>query len=228
MTAQTYQSDDGQLVQEPDQNVPDSDLLQPDLAPPVAETELVQPDADLATGMSMPDSAELGEPEADDAGDEDFAPVPADAGAPADSGPANSMDPDYPAFSAGGDDAEDTAVADSSAVVPEPVSPAFAAPESADLTGPPTASHLPVATTGTGEPWNEIQALFVDDPRASIERAAGLVDSRVEQFVQSVRDRQHSAQSAWQADGAGTEEMRVALQHYRAFWTSLEDFPAHD
>ena len=154
MTAQTYQSDDGQLVQELDQDVSDVDLLQPDFAPPVAETGLVQPDVDLATGLSMPDSAELGEPEADDAGDEDFAPVPADAAASADSEPASSMVQDYPAFSAGGDDAENTAVADSGAAVPEPVSPAFAAPESADLTGPPTASHLPVATTGAGEPWN--------------------------------------------------------------------------
>ena len=67
--------------------------------------------------------------------------------------------------------------------------------------------------------------MFVDDPRASIERAAGLVDDRVEALIQSVRERQRSMQSAWQADDAGTEELRVALQHYRTFWNSLEESP---
>jgi hypothetical protein len=33
-------------------------------------------------------------------------------------------------------------------------------------------------------------------------------------------------QSAWQAHDAGTEELRVALQHFLAFCTSLEDLPA--
>jgi hypothetical protein len=68
--------------------------------------------------------------------------------------------------------------------------------------------------------------MFVDDPRASIERAAGLVDDRVEELIKSFRERQHSMQSAWQAGDAGTEELRVALQHYRTFWNSLEDVPA--
>jgi RecA/RadA recombinase len=76
------------------------------------------------------------------------------------------------------------------------------------------------------EPWSEIQAMFVDDPRASIERAAGLVDDRVEALIQSVRERQRSMQSAWRADDAGTEELRVALQHYRSFWNTLADLPA--
>ena len=66
--------------------------------------------------------------------------------------------------------------------------------------------------------------MFVDDPRASIEQAAGLVDDRVEALIQSLRERQRSMQSARWADDAGTEELRVALQHYRAFWNSLDDF----
>jgi len=48
------------------------------------------------------------------------------------------------------------------------------------------------------------------------------VDDRVEALIQSVRERQRSMQSAWQADDAGTEELRVALQHYRTFWNSLD------
>jgi hypothetical protein len=73
--------------------------------------------------------------------------------------------------------------------------------------------------------WSDILAMFVDDPRASTERAAGLVDDRVEELIQAFRERLQSLQSAWQANHAGTEELRVAIRHYRAFWNSLEDLP---
>ena len=66
--------------------------------------------------------------------------------------------------------------------------------------------------------------MFVDDPRASVEVAAGLVDDTVEAFVASVKEWQHSLLSAWRKDGAGTEELRTVLQRYRMFWTRLEDF----
>jgi hypothetical protein len=82
-----------------------------------------------------------------------------------------------------------------------------------------------IISTGSGGRWPEIQAMFVDDPRGSIELAAGLVDDRVEALVMSVKDRQQSLRSAWAGD-AGTEELRMALQHYRAFWNGLEDLPA--
>jgi hypothetical protein len=39
-------------------------------------------------------------------------------------------------------------------------------------------SRPAVNTASAAGPWNEIQAMFVDDPHASIERAAGLVDDR--------------------------------------------------
>jgi hypothetical protein len=245
MTAQTYHSDDGQLVQERDQDDQDTDLTQPDTSLTAGEAEVAsadtdvpadmtmpesaelnETDLDLPADMTMPDSADVGEAESDDEGDADPASDPYGAEPSADLESAAPAVPDYPDFSADSNDAEDMAMADGSPAPPAPVSAPFEAPESADLTSV-TASHLAAGTTSAGEPWNEIQALFVDDPRASIERAAGLVDDRVEQFVHSVRDRQHSAQSAWQADGAGTEELRVALQNYRAFWTSLEDLPAH-
>jgi hypothetical protein len=73
--------------------------------------------------------------------------------------------------------------------------------------------------------WHEIQATFVDDPRASIELAASLVDDRVEAFVMFVKDRQQALQSEWEGD-AGTEDLRMALQHYRALWNRLEDIRA--
>jgi len=82
-----------------------------------------------------------------------------------------------------------------------------------------------IDSAGAGDRWHEIQAMFVDDPRASVELAAGLVDDRVEVFVVSVKDMQQTLQSAWQGDDAGTEDLRVALRRYRAFWNHLEDIP---
>jgi hypothetical protein len=89
--------------------------------------------------------------------------------------------------------------------------PAPAAPVAGDNVSPSTS-------------WHEVLAMFVDDPRSSTERAAGLVDDSVERLVVSVRERQHALLSAWQGDDAGTEEMRTAVQHYRTFAGRLEDF----
>lgn len=69
--------------------------------------------------------------------------------------------------------------------------------------------------------WHEIQAMFVDDPRAATELAAGLVAESAEALVLFVK-RQQSLLS--EGDDGGTEELRIALQHYRAFWNRIEDF----
>jgi hypothetical protein len=246
MTAQTYQADDGQLMQEHDQVVleshvmePEADLAvaEPDLAEPeadlaVAEPDLAEPEADLAVAepdLAEPDAdlaepeAPLAEPEADQTEHEDPTSYPANAAALPDHESAAASVSDYPGLAAHGDDGSDEpGMADGSPVSPSLVSVAFTVPESV------TESHSAGNAVSAGGPWNEIQALFVDDPRASIERAAGLVDDQVEAFIQSVREQQRSMQSVWQADDAGTEELRVALQHYRSFWNSLEDLPAQE
>ncbi len=72
--------------------------------------------------------------------------------------------------------------------------------------------------------WHEIQAMFVDDPRSSAEMAAGLVDESVQALVASVREQQDSLLAAWRVENAGTEELRPAVQHYRAFGGRLADF----
>ena len=80
------------------------------------------------------------------------------------------------------------------------------------------------ATATMSTRWHEIQAMFVDDPRASAEMAAGLVDDSIRAFTVSVREQQDSLLATWHGEDAGTEELRVALQHYRAFGTRLADF----
>jgi hypothetical protein len=76
-----------------------------------------------------------------------------------------------------------------------------------------------------GDRWSEIQATFVDDPRRSVTEAAGMVDAAISGFIDAVRERQESLASLWQDQGAGTEELRVALQEYRTFWTSVAELP---
>ena len=80
------------------------------------------------------------------------------------------------------------------------------------------------ATASLSARWHEIQAMFVDDPRASAEMAAGLVDDSVQALVASVRKQQDSLLAAWHGENAGTEELRAAVQHYRAFGGRLADF----
>jgi hypothetical protein len=210
-------------VAEPELAEPDADLAaaEPDLAEPdadlaVAEPDLAERDADLAE----PD-ADQPEPDADQPEHEDPALLPVGAVALTDHESATSIVSEYPGRGADAG-SEEPEKADSSPGSPSLVPEAFTVPE------PVAESDSAGNTASAGGPWKEIQAMFVDDPRASIERAAGVVDERVEALILSVKDRQRSMQSAWQADDAGTEVLRVSLQHYRTFWNSLDDLPAQD
>jgi hypothetical protein len=80
------------------------------------------------------------------------------------------------------------------------------------------------ATASESTRWLEIQVMFVDDPRSAVEMAAGLVDDSSQALVAFVKEQQDSLLAAWHGEDAGTEELRVALQHYRAFGTRLADF----
>jgi hypothetical protein len=74
----------------------------------------------------------------------------------------------------------------------------------------------------SGVRWHEILAMFVDDPRSSVEQAAAFAENRAEALVSSIKERQHSLLSGWQRHDAGTEELRIALQQYRLFCKCLE------
>jgi hypothetical protein len=107
----------------------------------------------------------------------------------------------------GSDDGRPSAVVSAPDAEPPPTRPAPVSGESAS----PNAR------------WHEILTMFVDDPRSSVELAASLVDDSAEALITSVKERQHALLSTWQGDDAGTEEMRIALQQYRAFWNRIED-----
>jgi hypothetical protein len=92
----------------------------------------------------------------------------------------------------------------------------------------PAASGAPAAG-GPGIPaaalseqqWPAIQAMFVDDPKGSVQRAAAAADEVVKALVASIEREQAALNTAWEND-ASTEDLRTALQQYRAFCGRLE------
>jgi hypothetical protein len=67
----------------------------------------------------------------------------------------------------------------------------------------------------TPQRWSEIMVAFVDDPRGSVKMAVDAVDEAIDEFVNSVRARQHDLAATWQSAGADTEQLRTALREYR-------------
>jgi len=131
--------------------------------------------------------------------------------------------------------AEDPVVPDQDSAVPDQDQTTLesAAPDGADaVAGPqPGADRGSVpGSNGVREDgsasarWPAIQSMFVDDPRASVELAAGLTDDSVQALMATVKERQQALLSAWQGNGTGTEELRTALQAYRAFWNRVDTF----
>jgi hypothetical protein len=105
---------------------------------------------------------------------------------------------------------------------PQPVAMTVSAPDAEPESVPesPAAS----ATASVSTRWHEIQVMFVDDPRSAVELAAGLTGDSIQALVAFVKEQQDSLLAAWHGEDAGTEELRVALQHYRAFGIRLADF----
>jgi len=70
--------------------------------------------------------------------------------------------------------------------------------------------------------WNEIQGRFVDEPRSSVQQADALVSEVVEKITQMFADEHSGLESQWnQGKDISTEDLRLALQHYRAFFNRL-------
>jgi hypothetical protein len=89
------------------------------------------------------------------------------------------------------------------------------------------ASEGRVAGSGAaarGGQWSEIKAMFVDDPRASVNLASGLVDQVIEDLAAAVRKRHDRLFSSWQNadDATGTEQLRRAFQGYQDLYEQLD------
>jgi hypothetical protein len=73
------------------------------------------------------------------------------------------------------------------------------------------------------QPWPAIQAMFVDDPRGSVLRAAAAADEVLKAFVASLEREQAALRFSWEnGSDTTTEDLRTALQRYRAFCNRME------
>jgi hypothetical protein len=70
--------------------------------------------------------------------------------------------------------------------------------------------------------WAGIQSSFVDDPHKAVQEADALVSSAIEQIEESFRDQRAQLEKQWsKGTEASTEDLRVAVQHYRTFFDRL-------
>jgi hypothetical protein len=66
--------------------------------------------------------------------------------------------------------------------------------------------------------WHDIQAMFVDDPQGSVQRAAQAADAAVTALSETLRQRQTAlAPAGTSNDQRSTEQLRQALREYRVF-----------
>jgi hypothetical protein len=70
--------------------------------------------------------------------------------------------------------------------------------------------------------WTDVQARFVDEPRRSVEEADELVATVMQRLAEGFSNERASLEKQWDSgDSISTEDLRVALQRYRAFFGRL-------
>jgi hypothetical protein len=70
--------------------------------------------------------------------------------------------------------------------------------------------------------WSNLQTGFVDEPRRTVEGADKLVASVMQRLAEGFANERTGLEKQW--DGGAnisTEDLRVALQHYRSFFDRL-------
>lgn len=103
---------------------------------------------------------------------------------------------------------------------------AKAEPRSFDAHGGGSASVQPIfpehEATEMRHAWEGVQAGFVDEPRRAVEDADRLVASAMKRLAEMFAEERQHLESQWdRGDEVSTEELRVALQRYRAFFGRL-------
>jgi hypothetical protein len=70
--------------------------------------------------------------------------------------------------------------------------------------------------------WSEIQVGFVDEPRRAVEEADKLVASAIQRLAQIFTAEKSKLEGEFKrGDNVSTEDLRVALQQYRSFFSRL-------
>jgi hypothetical protein len=77
-------------------------------------------------------------------------------------------------------------------------------------------------TSGLRSRWDDIQAVFVDDPAACVQKADTLVAEVVDQLTAAFSEARSRLEAQWaRGEQASTEDLRLALQRYREFFQRL-------
>jgi hypothetical protein len=67
-----------------------------------------------------------------------------------------------------------------------------------------------------------VQAEFVDNPKDCVEKADSLVSELIKSLTTGFADARSRLEEQWgQGETVSTEDLRVALRHYRAFFERL-------
>ncbi|MFF3085323.1 hypothetical protein ACFVRB_09770 [Streptomyces nojiriensis] len=70
--------------------------------------------------------------------------------------------------------------------------------------------------------WSEIQGRFVDDPQEAVRSADTLVAEVMQSLARTFSAHKQGLEEQWGQGGqVATEELRLALQHYRSFFNRL-------
>jgi hypothetical protein len=70
--------------------------------------------------------------------------------------------------------------------------------------------------------WAGVQAAFVDDPKECVQKADGLVSDLVEHLTTGFAEARSRLEEQWsRGEEASTEDLRLALMHYREFFERL-------
>ena len=70
--------------------------------------------------------------------------------------------------------------------------------------------------------WAGVQASFVDDPKDCVQKADVLVSDLVEQLTSGFANARSRLEEQWaRGEQASTEDLRLALMHYREFFERL-------
>jgi hypothetical protein len=70
--------------------------------------------------------------------------------------------------------------------------------------------------------WDTVQASFVDEPRAAVKQADELVATAIKRLAETFAAERERLEGQWdRGDDVSTEDLRVVLRRYRAFFSRL-------
>jgi hypothetical protein len=70
--------------------------------------------------------------------------------------------------------------------------------------------------------WSKVQTGFVDEPRRTVEEADALVAAVMRRLAEGFANERLGLEKQWdRGENVSTEDLRIALQHYRSFFDRL-------